>query len=96
MKVPKVAEDWAVATPKTMIDNSSASHAHIYQSINKQTTAQGHCNGIYANPAQIAMMVGEQDAAIREAFTNDDTMPQEAGVHAAIGKNRPSLVHPHE
>jgi len=40
------------------------------------------------------MTAEEQDAAIRQAFTNEDTFPQEKELRQAIGKNRPSLVHP--
>jgi len=94
MTVPKVAET-RVATPG-MINSSSISHAHAYQSTTERTTAQGHCNEIRAKLAQIAMMAEEQDAAIRQASTNNDTMPQERELRQAIGKNRLILIHPRE
>jgi len=73
MTVPQVAETSA-ETPK-MTNNPSILHAHAYQSTPERTTAQGHCNEIRAKSAQIAMTAEEQDAAIRQAFTNKDTMP---------------------
>jgi len=91
MTVPKVAET-RVATPE-MTNSSSISHAHTYQSTTERTTAQGYCNKIRAKPAQIAMKAEEQeDAAIRQAFTNKDTMPQDKELRQAIGKNCPSIV----
>lgn len=42
------------------------------------------------------MTAKEQNAAIRQAFTNDDNMPKEIELRDAIGKTRPSLVHPRE
>jgi len=93
MTVPQVAKTW-VETPK-MTNNLSTSHAHAYQSTTERTTAQGHCNEIRAKPAQIAMTAEEQDAAIRQAFTNEDTMPQERELRQAIGKNRLSLLSEH-
>jgi len=94
MTVPQVAEI-RVETPE-MTKKSSISHAHAYQSTTERTTAQGHCDDIRAKPAQIAMTAEGQDAAIRQAFTNEDTFPQEKELRQAIGKNRPSLVHPRE
>ena len=96
MPVPKVAEDWVVATPKLKDSNPASHDAHTYQSTKERTTAQGHHKEIFALPAKIAMTAEEQNAAIRAAFTNDDTMPQETELRDAIGKNRPSLVHPRE
>jgi len=94
MTVLQVAEI-RLETPE-MTNKSSISHAHAYQSTTERTTAQGHCDEIRAKPAQIAMTAEEQDAAIRQAFTNKDTIPQEKELRQAIGKNCPSLVHPRE
>jgi len=45
-------------------------------------------------PTNLAMSSEEQNAAIRAAFTNDDTMPKEKELKDAIGK-MPSLVELH-
>jgi hypothetical protein len=46
-----------------------------------------------ATPQKVAMTPEEQDAAIRTAFYNEDTMPREKELKTAIGKIR-SLVLP--
>lgn len=92
---PQVAEEWMHATP-TLKDKISASQAHAYQATHESQTAQRHHAEIFAFPAKIAMTAEEQNAAIRQAFTNDDTMPKERELRDAIGKTRPSLVHPRE
>jgi hypothetical protein len=75
MKAPKVAEEWDDAP--TLKNKNSASQAHTYQAPDERQRAQGHHAEIFALPARIAMTAEEQNAAIRAAFTNDDTMPKE-------------------
>lgn len=94
MKAPKVAEEWDDAP--TLKNKNSASQAHTYQAPDERQRAQGHHAEIFALPARIAMTAEEQNAAIRAAFTNDDTMPKERELREAIGTSRPSLVHPRE
>ena len=45
-----------------------------------------------SNP--LAFMPEEESTMIRTAFYKDDTMPKEAILKSAIGKNRPKLVSP--
>ena len=50
------------------------------------TSAETHYQEIFKNPHDIAMTKEQQDAAIREALHNDDTMPREQELKDAIGK----------
>ena len=81
------------ATP-TLNDKISASQAHTYQATHESQTAQRHHAEIFAFPAKIAMTAEEQNAAIRQAFANDDTMPKERELRDAIGKTRPAWYTP--
>ena len=50
------------------------------------TSAEAHYKEIFENPHDIAMTKEEQDTAIRKAFYNEDTMPQEQELKDAISK----------
>ena len=64
------------------------------QGRSEPTTAMRHHQEIFpATPHKVAMTSEEQDAAIRTAFYNEDTMPREKELKTAIGKIR-SLVLP--
>ena len=52
-----------------------------------------HYNEIFGPSAKLTMTAEEQNAAIRAAFANEDTIPQEKELLDALGKI-PSLTKP--
>ena len=70
-----------------MVDNSQASGSgEAVKPGPTYTNAEAHYHNILENPKDIAMTPEQQDAAIREALQNEDTMPQEKELQDAIGK----------
>ena len=63
-----------------------------FQSKEEQSRTMAHYNEIFNTPS-LTMTAEEQNAAIRSAFANEDTLPKEKDLLDAIGKI-PSLVKP--
>ena len=91
------SDDLATATKQSQMDPDPSKQPnrqeHTFQSVRERETAISHYHEILLQPTNLAMTSEEQNAAIRAAFTNDDTMPKEKELKEAIGK-MPSLVEP--
>ena len=58
----------------------------LYQTPEQTTTAKSHFEEIFHAPSAIAMTQEQQNAAIRYAFANEETLPREKQLLDAIGK----------
>ena len=91
----EVSEDSANATSQLQEKHSvhSETQSNRVQTHQEKITATAHYQEMFTQQSKIAMTREEQNAAIRQAFVNNDTIPQEKELKDAIGKI-PSLVSP--
>ena len=90
------SEATATATSELQEKHSDQSRTqrNRVQTHQEKSTATAHYHEMFhQQPLKFAMTAEEQNAAIRQAFVNDDTIPQETELKNAIGKS-PSLVTP--
>jgi len=91
----EISEDTVPSTSELQETHSvhSDTQNQSVQSHPDKPTATPHYQEMLTRQSNLAMTKEEQHAAIRQAFTNTDTMPQETELKEAIGKI-PSLVMP--
>jgi hypothetical protein len=91
----EVSEDSAIATSELQEKHSvhSETQNNRVQTHQEKATYTAHYQEMFTQQSKIAMTGEEQNAAIRQAFVNNDTMPHEKELKDAIGKI-PSLVTP--
>ena len=82
-----------LASSSTPADNQlkPALEPPKFQSKEEQSRTTAHYNEIFNTPS-LTMTAEEQNAAIRAAFANKDTLPKENDLLDATGGNDPSQI----